>query len=591
MAPGRIVVISILFLTLVMALTGCNSNGPVEPGGGDGPPEWVKSAGVTSVVAGEYAITVYWGEAIDLQDPPVEYLVYMDTDYDPFDREPIIRDNNTPYTFTGLGIGEEYWFGVRCQDSAEPPQRDNNVKVVGARTNDHGWAQVWGGVGFDRCSDVATDGVGNVYTTGWYEQTVDFDPSPEEDIHTTDGEDVYGIFLTKHNPRGEFQWARTWGGKGSNLILDWGKALAIDPDDNIIVTGRFEGDIDFDPGPGEDYHKSDYIYNDAFVSKFDPDGEYLWGRNWTIFNQDSGEDVAVDNTGNIYVLGESVKMYFNEFGMGNYYYTFLRKLDSSGNLLWQLLFGQDGSNMNPGSVAVDNTGDVCLTGHFYDVNQIDLDPGPGVDIHVTATDNDCSLIKLDGSGAYKWGITWGSTLFWSIKPFCLTTDNDRNIYVAGPFSNTVDFDPGESTDIRVADGTCNAFLSKFSPDGIFQWVETWKIQGFDKVQGIVLNGEGDIYMICETLGFPGLDRFSLRMLDGGGNFQWEQTWPQTEVDMGMLVGYDLALDNQGNILIAGTMNGVMDFNPGEDVDILESNGDCDAFVMRLLPDETGLSFD
>jgi len=579
-----------LYIINLAALPGCDSNGPVAPGGADGPPEWVASEGVASVVAGECAITVYWGEAIDYQDPPVEYLVYMDSDSDPFDQDPIVRESNDPFTFTNLGIAEEYWFGVRCEDSANPPHRDDNSKVVGARTRDLGWAQAWGGPGFDKCSDVAVDSMGNVYATGYYEQSIDFDPGPGEDIHTTDGEDIFAIFLVKYSPQGEYQWARTWGGKGYFIVLDWGHALDIDPDDNIVVTGEFAGNIDFDPGPGEDFHASKLISgsfygNDAFVSKFDPDGNYLWGRNWSVFNGDSGEDIACDSTGNVYVLGESDSYYLIGSVYGTCSYTFLRKLDSFGNLQWQLLFGQDGSHVYPGSVIVDNLDNVCLSGYFHNVTQIDLDPGTGEDIHVSAADHDCFLIKLDSSGVYQWGQTWGGSRYFPSDHYGLASDAYGNIFVVGSFLDSVDFDPGDGVDIRTADGTVNPYVCKYSPDGQYEWVQTWTVCGIDSADSVVVTSSGNICVSYNYFCLSERDcaRYALRMLDAGGTMIWEQTWTD---DIGYLGIMGLCGDIYDNIYIAGGIKGNIDMDPGPG-EVLHANPDPEdgeAFVMKLLPD-------
>jgi hypothetical protein len=119
-----------LLAFLAALITACNSDGPIAPGGGDAPPAWAQTVGIVSVVPSESAVTVYWGEAVDLQDPPVEYLVYKDSDDYPFDQSPVVRMDNTPFAFTDLDAGINYRFGVRCADSATPPHVDTNEKVI-----------------------------------------------------------------------------------------------------------------------------------------------------------------------------------------------------------------------------------------------------------------------------------------------------------------------------------------------------------------------------------------------------------------------------------------------------------------------------
>ena len=93
-------------------------------------------------------------------------------------------------------------------------------------------------------TSVATDGSGNVYTTGEFEDTVDFDPGTAVDNHTSNGNT--DIYLSKLDSNGNSIWSRTWGGIGDDI----GTSVAIDNFDNVYITGMFADTVDFDPGPG-----------------------------------------------------------------------------------------------------------------------------------------------------------------------------------------------------------------------------------------------------------------------------------------------------------------------------------------------------
>ena len=135
----------LILLPLLLAGLGCHSDGPIAPGGADAPPAWIGTVGIVSVVPGDSVVTVYWGEAVDFQDPPVTYLVYKDGDDSPWDQTPVVRSDNGPYVFTDLAVGVTYRFGVRCRDSAKPPHVDDNKKVLSAIPG--WWARTWGGTG------------------------------------------------------------------------------------------------------------------------------------------------------------------------------------------------------------------------------------------------------------------------------------------------------------------------------------------------------------------------------------------------------------------------------------------------------------
>ena len=156
----------------------------------------------------------------------------------------------------------------------------------------------WGGTGWDRGFTVAPDHFGNVYVGGLYLFNVDFDPGAGEDWHTAvDEEDA---FLSKFHSNGDFEWARTWGGDSYN---DHVCKLAVDDSGNIYCTGIFMSTVDFDPDPvGEDIHSS-VGYNDMYLSRFDPSGDFVWVRTWGDGGYEYAYGAAVDGYGNAYFAG------------------------------------------------------------------------------------------------------------------------------------------------------------------------------------------------------------------------------------------------------------------------------------------------
>ena len=84
---------------------------------------------------------------------------------------------------------------------------------------------------------------------------------------------------------------------------DEGFSVAVDGVANVYVTGDFLSDIvDFDPGPGIDNHTSNGEW-DAFLSKFDSDGNFIWARTWGGANKDEGLSVSSNGSGAEYVTG------------------------------------------------------------------------------------------------------------------------------------------------------------------------------------------------------------------------------------------------------------------------------------------------
>ena len=123
---------------------------------------------------------------------------------------------------------------------------------------DPNWGSTtFGGTGFDWASQVAVDGSGNVYTTGYFNNTVNFGAG---DV-TSAGS--YDTFVTKLNSAGAHQWTTTLGGTGN----DYGRGLAVDGSGNVHTTGHFAGTVNFGAGDVTSAGNSD-----VFVVKLDSAG-------------------------------------------------------------------------------------------------------------------------------------------------------------------------------------------------------------------------------------------------------------------------------------------------------------------------------
>jgi hypothetical protein len=383
------------------------------------------------------------------------------------------------------------------------------------------WAKTWGATinGYG----VATDGSGNAYVTGCFTETVDFDPGTGVDERTSNGGE--DIFLSKFDPSGNFLWAKTWGG---SYYQDVGFGVASDSSGNAYITGSFLNAVDFDPGPGEDWHDG----NGVFLSKLDSSGSFLWARTWGGSFDDEGHHVAMDGSANPYVTGSFVGTVDFDPGVVVDNHTsngdvdvFLSKFDSSGDFLWAETWG--GTYADTGrSVAVDGSGIAYVTGAFSE-DTVDFDPGGGMDNHTSKGGIDIFLSKFDPSGDFLWAKTWGGSS--DDEGYHVAIDGSANPYVTGCFFGSVDFDPGSGVDSHISNGDHDVFLGKFDSSGDFLWAVTW----------------GGIYS----------DK-----------------------------GYGVAADDSGNAHVTGYFSDTVDFDPGSGVDNHASNGSIDIFLSRFLPD-------
>ncbi|SVD69385.1 uncharacterized protein METZ01_LOCUS422239, partial [marine metagenome] len=141
------------------------------------------------------------------------------------------------------------------------------------------WAKSFGGTKQDVGNSVAVDSSGNVYTTGFFQGTADFDPGAGTTNLTTTGPEVGDdVFVSKLDSAGDLLWVKGFGGAEYSFYGpdDRGYSVALDSSGNVYITGQFLGTVDFDPGAGTtEFTSSEYSFiwrNDVFVLRLDSTG-------------------------------------------------------------------------------------------------------------------------------------------------------------------------------------------------------------------------------------------------------------------------------------------------------------------------------
>ena len=158
------------------------------------------------------------------------------------------------------------------------------------------WATDMGGSGGTVGRAIAVDGLGNVYTTGSFTGTTDFDPGSGVFNLTSAGSS--DVFVSKLSSTGSLTWADRMGGSGTDV----GYGIAVDGSGNVYTTGYFSGTADFDPGTGV-FNLTSAGSDDVFVSKLSSAGGFVWADRMGGSGIDSGFGIAVDGLGNVYTTG------------------------------------------------------------------------------------------------------------------------------------------------------------------------------------------------------------------------------------------------------------------------------------------------
>jgi len=460
------------------------------------------------------------------------------------------------------------------------------------------WANNFSGSGIDAVNSVKVDALGNVYTTGTFRGTVDFDPGAGTFNLTTAGVD--DIFISKLDVAGNFVWAIQMG----ESSYDAAYSIALDNFGNVYTTGYFKGTMDFDPGAGIFNLTAAPTANDIFISKLDAAGNFVWAKQMAGDNPSLGSSITLDASGNIYTTGGFRGIADFDPGAGTFnlscasfsdHNIFISKLDSAGNFVWaKQMSGVDLQRGN--SVTVDALGNVYTTGFFNGV--ADFDPGVGTFDLTSAGSYEIFISKFDSAGNFVWAKQMGGA--GTDNSYSIILDSSENIYVTGSFTGTSDFDPGVGTFNLTSNGTnSDIFIAKLDTAGNFVWAKQVGGTGTDLSNTISLDVSGNIYTtgyFRGTVDFdPGSGTFDLNSAgsdevfiskyDSAGNFVWANDIGGADSDKGV----SIAIDAAENIYAAGNFKGTADFDPGTGNFDLTSGGDYDVFILKLGAGTTGIS--
>jgi hypothetical protein len=330
------------------------------------------------------------------------------------------------------------------------------------------WATQLGTSSHDESDSIAVDASGNVYITGMTFGDLGGPRIGERDA-----------FLSKFDSGGNELWTTQIG------TSEWeqGWSVAVDASSNAYITGWTKGDLG---GPNA-------RSADAFLGKFDTDGNEVWMTQIGTILWDAGHSVAVDASGNAYISGATG---YNLGGVNSNpgkSDAFLSKFDSDGNGIWTTQIGTSPYDDSYG-VAVDASGNSYITGY----TEGDLaEPNAGIwDVFVSKFDSDGSEVWTTQIGTSEWD-----------SGRSISVDIFGNAYITG-------FTRGDIGGPNAGD--IDAFLIKFDSGGNELWSTQLGTSTYDTSSGIAMDTSGNVYISGTTdgdLGGPsagGYDAFLVK---------------------------------------------------------------------------------
>jgi hypothetical protein len=397
---------------------------------------------------------------------------------------------------------------------------------------------------------------------------------------------VFQPTLTAQPP--SFGWVRTVGSAGNNeevvgMVLDSNKA--------VVAAGGFYNTVDFDAGSGT-FNLVSNGRKDFFITKYTINGNFVWAKSIGGTQDDYVSALKKDRQGNLYLLGlyqgtvdfDPGPGVFNvsAAGGGN---TFILKMDKDANFLWVKTITCRGNTLD-----IDDTGNIFIGGNFGGTT--DFDPGPAV---FNMTGNltgvlDMFVMKLDNLGNFSWAKQIRNLTMSQHQEFGLETDPVGNVFFAGNFTNSMDFDPSAASVPLTSGGSDNTFILKLNTQGDYQWAKQFVGAASNKSFGLEVDRQGNVFSTGEfsnTVDFdPGPASFLvsaptpqqcafISKLDGAGNFVYAKNFQS-----GSTAGQALTIDSSNNLYISGYYTNTVDFDPGPGIYNIAGSG---LFTAKLTP--------
>jgi hypothetical protein len=462
--------------------------------------------------------------------------------------------------------------------------------VTHAQDVDFSFVQGIGGPLEENAAGIALDPSGNLYVSGFFQGTTDFDPGAGVANRTSAG--AYDGFVGKYDPSGALLWVHSFG----STSFDYCFGSEVDTSGNVFVTGTFIGTVDFDPGAGNASVTAVSAFSEAFVLKLDSDGNFGWVKVITGPRSEIGISIALDSGDNIYSFGQfSDTPDFDPNG-GTFPLTavsvsdlYVQKLDAAGNLLWAVAV--EGRIRDFGRfIALDAGDNLYATASF--TGTTDFDPGPGVLNMASAGANDAFLWKLDQAGALVWAHAFGDV--GEDDGLSVALDASGNVFAAGSYQGTVDFDPSGSTVNLDSFSARSIYVTKFSPAGSLSWAGgfTGMNDGFaygmtvDSSGGPIVvgsfEGTGDFDPASATAANAtsiGDEDFYMTKLDAAGNWKWTEQ----RGTVGRELGGTIITDGAGTLFTTGLFANTLDFDTSGAATNLTAVGSFDTFIMKQVP--------
>ena len=295
------------------------------------------------------------------------------------------------------------------------------------------------------------------------------------------GRNQSGAVLFKFNSSGFYQWSVTYGSSS----YDIGRACAVDAGGNVYFTGETTATSGIATPGSHQATIGSTSQPDAFLAKFDTNGNLLWGTYYGGTNEDMGYGCDTDPSGNVYLAGTTRSTsgistsgsHQSAIGStsGGLKDGFLVKFNSSGVRQWGTYYGSTGDDYAY-ACATDLYGNIFMSGAATS--------GSGIATAGSYQPNksgtmDAYVVKFTPAGTRLWGTYYGGTDF--TYGYACATDGSGSVYMVGS--------------IVVGTANMQAYVYKFLSSGTYQWGNLFgNSPGDERFQAVTADATGAVYV-------------------------------------------------------------------------------------------------
>lgn len=359
------------------------------------------------------------------------------------------------------------------------------------------WATFYGASNNESGESCAADPSGNVYMAGAAKGSSVI--ATNNSHQPAFGGGVEDAYLVKFDPNGVRLWATYYGGPGS----DSGESCTTDAAGNVYMSGMTNSGSGMSSPNGHQPVFGGNGYLDAFLVKFDSNGNRLWATYYGDSMREIGWCCKTDASGNVYMSGETSSntsaalvttgCHQPLYGAGTNGAdndAFLVKFDSNGNRLWATYYGGTLNDVGY-SCATDAAGNVFMAGEGRSTTGTVIATSGS---HQSTSANGAAfLVKFDAAGTRQWGTYYGVMTGGDLGYVC-GADANGNVYL-GAHTTASNLIPTPGCfQSAFGGGNMDACLVKFSPGGVRQWGTYFGGTGVEFAFSIAVDASGDVYM-------------------------------------------------------------------------------------------------